>query len=136
MKNIGIFTNDALTYSEEFIINDNDTQKFILISKDDNPMHTNNEFVKNYDFESKLVHGFHLLSKLSGIVGTKLIYKNIVIMYLDKIKFLKPIYIGQKFIIKMNLLKKVDSVKLLELEFNYYQLNKLKITGVIGVKIL
>tara|TARA_B100000767_G_scaffold56495_2_gene52108 strand:+ start:2329 stop:2706 length:378 start_codon:yes stop_codon:yes gene_type:complete len=97
------------------VITEDFLSKFIDISGDDNPMHTDDIFAKKSFFKKRVIHGFIPAMFFSTLFGTKLpgpgsIYLN------QNIKFHKPIYIDDKIklqveIIDINLLKKTITLK-------------------------
>ena len=67
-------------YYSEFTISSKIYEGFIKIFNDNNPMHVNTDFAKNYGFNEKVMHGNILNGFISYFVGEQLPEKNIVIL--------------------------------------------------------
>ena len=84
------------------VITQNFLSKFIDVSGDDNPMHTDENFAKKSFFKKRVIHGFIPAMLFSTLFGTKLpgpgsIYLN------QNINFNKPIYIGDRIILQVEI---------------------------------
>ncbi len=74
-------------------ITQEDVDNFIKICNDVNPIHVNEEFSKNHNLPSKIVHGILVSSLISTVVGTKCPGPGSV--WLDQnLKFLLPVKIN------------------------------------------
>lgn len=69
--------------------------KFIEISGDTNPLHTNAKYSKSKGFLDKIVHGMLTSSFYSTLVGIYLPGKYCILQGID-VQFLKPVFIGDK----------------------------------------
>lgn len=94
---------------------DDDVADFIKLSRDKNPLHTDNEFAKKAGFEGKIVPGMLLLSRFSYLYGLFLYDKNWLILS-SEFKFRKPIYVNKQFIIHWKVISKSESTKILEVK--------------------
>lgn len=69
--------------------------KFIEISGDTNPLHTNAKYSKSKGFLDKIVHGMLTSTFYSTLVGIYLPGKYCILQGID-VQFLKPVFIGDK----------------------------------------
>lgn len=72
---------------------DEDVRRFIAITGDTNPLHTDDEFAAGTRFGRRILHGMLTASLFSTIMGTMLpgtgaIYRS------QTIRFLLPVYVG------------------------------------------
>ncbi len=67
--------------------------KFLEISKDINPLHTDSEYSKSKGFLDRVAHGMLTSSFYSTLVGVYLPGKYCILQGID-IQFSKPVYIG------------------------------------------
>lgn len=81
-----------------------DIEDFAKISGDNNPVHLNDEFASKTQFEKRIAHGFMLVSFFSAIFGTKLPGPGCVYLS-QRVKFVKPVYIGDHVIAQVLLTK-------------------------------
>jgi 3-hydroxybutyryl-CoA dehydratase len=70
---------------------------FARISGDDNPVHFDEVYAKSSVFGKRIVHGMLVASQFSEILGTVLPGYGCIYMSQD-LKFLAPVYIGDKVI--------------------------------------
>ena len=115
---------------------DKDLHKdFINISRDENPMHTNERYAIKHGFNSIIMHGNILSIFLSYAIGELLPKKNIVILD-QSIKFFNPIYINSILGFNMEVANYFQSVSVIKFNFSFYDKNKnSKIaTGKISIK--
>lgn len=88
--------------------------EFSELSLDRNPIHLDAEYAKNGIFHGLIVHGLLSSSLISAVIATKLpgpgsIYLN------QELKFLRPVYHGEKVIAKVKIvdLKREKSIIML-----------------------
>ena len=94
----------GMTETSERIISESDINSFADISGDHNLVHLDENFAKNTIFKKRIAHGFLSASMFSGIFGTKL--QGFGSVYLSQIlKFKKTLYIGDKVIAKVEVIK-------------------------------
>ena len=90
LKNI----NEGEKHIATFSVSEDDMRLFARLSKDENPLHCDDEFAKKKGFAAKIVYGGILVSKISFIIGMKLpglygIWNSL------NIQFVKPLYIDE-----------------------------------------
>jgi|TARA_B100001750_G_C15496154_1_gene594248 acyl dehydratase len=76
-----------------------DIATFVRLSGDNNPLHTNRNFAIKKGFKDRVAHGLLLVSKISGILGTKLPGKNCLLIE-ENLAFPNPVYPNDKIVIK------------------------------------
>jgi len=117
-------------------ITNNDIEKFVELSGDDNRLHVDEEFANRTSFKKPVAHGMIGASFISTIIGTK-IPGDGALWYAQNLEFLLPIRIGDKLKIIATVLKKIDRQNSIELQTDIYNQHKQKVTsGVAKVKII
>ena len=90
-----------------------DVQKFIEISGDDNPVHTDENFAKRTIFRKPIAHGLISASLIScGL--TKLMGEGNIWLTQD-LKFEKPVYVGDEITAHLKIVN-IDSNKVYKIE--------------------
>ena len=123
------------SWEHEWLITDELYKKFLDLSKDNNPMHTNPLFAKENGFEDKIVHGNLLNCFISFFVGEMLPSKNVVIIG-QQIKFINPFYINEEIRLNARLSKYNVAVSFLEFEICFEKKDLIVAEGNIQLKIL
>lgn len=90
--------------------------RFVALSEDRNPMHTDSSFAKSFGFKEKVVHGNILNIFISYFIGEMLPIKNVVILG-QSIKYAQPIYVDSVVTLKSVLSNRVDSVSMYDFDF-------------------
>jgi len=84
---------EGLQESFNVTITDDMMQKFLSISNDTNPLHTDVDYAKENGFKDKVVYGLLTSSFYSKLAGVYLPGKYCILQGLD-IQFSKPVFIG------------------------------------------
>ena len=117
-------------------ITNNDIEKFVELSGDDNRLHVDEEFANRTSFKKPVAHGMIGASFISTIIGTK-IPGDGALWYSQNLEFLLPIRVGDKLTIIATVIKKIDRQNSIELQTDIYNQHKQKVTsGVAKVKII
>ena len=90
-----------------------DIQKFIEISGDINPIHTNEDFAKKTIFKKPIAHGLISASLISAGLTNLMGYGNIWLT--QQLNFEKPVYIGDEITANLKVIS-VDSNKVYKIE--------------------
>jgi len=89
------------------IITEEDVKKFVEICGDVNPIHVDDEFIRNTPLKTKIVHGILVSSLISAVVGTKVPGPGSV--WLDQsLKFLKPVRINDTITAISEIMVKIE----------------------------
>lgn len=84
------------------VFNDEEVALFASLSKDNNPIHLDDDYAKQSVFGRKVVHGVLVMSMFSKIFGT--LYPGEGTIYLSQsAKFIKPAYVGDVLTAKVTL---------------------------------
>lgn len=89
-----------------------DIKRFAELSGDTNPLHLNQEFIKSQTtFENLVVHGAHLNSLVSSVIGTLLPGPGTVVVR-QELHFPSPCYAGETVEVSVTLvrLRKISTV--------------------------
>ena len=85
-------------------------QEFRKISGDENPLHNDDEFARRHHYPQRVVYGMLTASFLSTIGGVYLPGEKCLIQSVD-VKFLKPVYVGDRLTVCGTVKELHDSVK-------------------------
>lgn len=102
---------DVATLSKR--ITTEDIKKFAELSGDTNPLHLDPEFISNHTtFENVVVHGAHLNSLVSNVIGTLLPGPGTVVVRQD-LHFPSPCYAGEtvEVTVKLASLRKISTIE-------------------------
>ena len=133
-KNIDIIVGDQAEITHR--ITQQDIEKFVELTGDDNKIHTDSEYASNTSFKNPIAHGMLGASFISTVIGTKLPGDG-ALWYAQSLEFLLPVRIGDKLRITAKVVKKVDRTQSIELHTDIYNQNKQKVTsGTAKVKVV
>jgi len=125
VKFININIGDIISF--ERIILDDDIQKFVKLSGDENPLHIDKDFGEMSIFGNNIVHGMLLASLFSKVVG---MYFGENIIYLSQtLEFRKPAFVGDNIVIEGVVRSKSDSTKIIVLETSIKKGKEIIING-------
>lgn len=80
-------------YIKKRVVSKEEVIKFAEVSKDNNPLHLDENYAKTTIYGECIAHGMLSASYISAVLGTE--FPGIGTVYLEQnIKFVKPIYIG------------------------------------------
>ena len=117
-------------------ITQQDIDKFVELTGDDNKIHTDSEYASKTTFKKPVAHGMLGASFISTIIGTKLPGDG-ALWFAQSLEFLLPVRIGDKLRITAEVVKKVDRTHTIELNTDIYNQNKQKVTtGTAKVKVI
>lgn len=100
----------------EFVVTDEDMERFALLSGDRSAIHTDDRFAKMSGFRERIVYGGILLAKLSGCLGGHL-PGNLGVSLGWKIDYRAPLYIGEVAVFQAEPKSFSASVRVLEISF-------------------
>ncbi len=123
------------SWSYEWTINNKVYQKFLNLSNDFNPMHTNSNYAKSKGYKDKIIHGNILSCFISFFIGELLPIKNLVIIG-QNIKYENAMYINDSIKLKSVVSKISESVNFIQFEFQFTKNDLLVASGIINTKIL
>lgn len=122
-------------YEENFIVSDEIYLGFIQIFKDQNPLHTNNEFAVNKGFIGKVMHGNILNGFLSYFIGECLPTKDVII-HSQEIQFKNAVYLNDVLAFKAEIIGLYESVNAVEFKFTFKRDQTIMAKGKIQIGIL
>ena len=109
------------SFENSFTVSEESYLKFIELSNDNNPLHTNEEFAMTMGFQGKVMHGNILNAFLSFFIGECLPTKNVII-HSQEIQFKNAVYMNDKLSFTSKVSGVFESVN--AVEFKYYFRNK------------
>ena len=90
--------------SKNFTIDEGSIEDYGNLTKDPHLLHFDNDFAKSKGFDKTILQGSFMLSLSAGLISKKLIGSDYIIAKLN-FNYLKPIYSGNNFTIKIKILK-------------------------------
>jgi 3-oxoacyl-[acyl-carrier protein] reductase len=120
----------------QHIITQEDVNKFVDLTGDDNRLHTDKEYASRTTFKKPVVHGMLGASFISTIIGTKLPGDG-SLWFSQSLEFILPVRIGDIITVTVKVLKKDDRDRVVDLETvikNQY--NQIVTKGVSRVKVI
>ena len=105
-------------FIEIFVVTDKTYSGFIQLFKDENPLHTNEQFAKEKGFRGKVMHGNILNGFISYFIGECLPTKNVII-HSQEIQYKIPIYLNDKLKLEAKVMGIYESVNAVELKYNF-----------------
>lgn len=118
------------------VITQNDVDKFVDLTGDDNKLHVDKEYAGNTTFKRPVVHGMLGAAFISALIGTKLPGDG-ALWFSQNLEFLIPARVGDTITVKAEVVKKFNRMKTLELSTKIYNQHKQKVTtGTARVKLI
>ena len=96
-------------------ITETDVYLFAGISGDFNPLHVDEEYAKSTQFKTRIAHGGLAASLLANVLGMKLPGLGTVALEVTQ-KFRNPTYFGDTITVEVEVSKKVDRMKIVEMD--------------------
>jgi acyl dehydratase len=91
------------TFKYKFSFSQREVDNFAIVTGDDNPIHIDKEQASISIFKRRIMHGFLSGSVFSKVFGT-LWPGNGTIYLSQNMKFIKPMYVGQEYLAKFEVI--------------------------------
>jgi 3-oxoacyl-[acyl-carrier protein] reductase len=131
-KEILIGTKESLVHT----ITQQDIEKFVDLTGDDNKLHVDKDFAAKTSFKKPVVHGMIGASFISTIIGTKLPGDG-ALWFSQTLEFLLPVRIGDMITVSAIVVKKYDRDNIIELKVEILNQNRQLVTrGISKVKVI
>jgi len=105
-------------FNQTFIVTDAVYEGFVLIFKDTNPLHTDENFAIGHRFKGRVMHGNILNGFVSFFIGECLPLKNVII-HSQEIQFKNAVYLNDELFFEAKVIGVFDSVKAVEFKFSF-----------------
>jgi 3-hydroxybutyryl-CoA dehydratase len=105
-------------FEECFVLSNEVYNGFIVVFKDKNPLHTNNQFAVNKGFKNKIMHGNILNGFLSYFIGECLPTKDVII-HSQEIQFKNAVYLNDELQFNAEIIGIYDSVNAIEFTYSF-----------------
>jgi len=126
----------GLTKSFEATVCEKDIDDFIGISKDNSPIHLDDDTARSYGFKGRLVHGLLVGAFYSTLVGVYLPGKNGLLQTVS-LKFRRPVIVGEKLTITGTVSQVSEAVRSIEIAAKIANAdNQIVSTGTLTVGVL
>ena len=119
-------------FIREYVIDENELMSFSSVSGDYNKLHHEKKFAQKKGFKDIVIHGALVISKLSGILGMEFPGEDCILSSIN-IKFSQPIYVNERFYIKLNVKKLSQSVSMIVFDLEVISNERLKYFGEVSV---
>lgn len=123
-KSIKVGDKAELTHT----ITPTDIEKFVDLTGDDNKLHVDKDYASKTTFKKPVVHGMLGASFISTVIGTKLPGDG-ALWCAQNLAFLLPVRVGDKIIVKAEVIKKIERTETIELSTDIYNQHKQKVTS-------
>jgi 3-hydroxybutyryl-CoA dehydratase len=110
------------TFKELFIVNKETYEGFIRVFKDNNPLHSNQQFAIDKGFDGVVMHGNILNGFLSYFIGEKLPTKDVII-HSQEIQFKNAVYLNDELQFNAEVIGMYESVNAVEFKYNFKNRN-------------
>lgn len=118
------------------VITENDIEKFVELTGDDNKLHVDKEFASKTSFKKPVVHGMLGASFISTMIGTKLPGDG-ALWFSQTLEFNLPVRIGDNLKVVSEVIGKNDKGQFIELKTEIFNQNRQVVTsGLSKVKII
>lgn len=117
-------------------ITQNDIEKFVDLTGDDNKLHIDKEYASRTQFKKPVVHGMLGASFISTIIGTKLPGDG-ALWFSQTLEFLLPVRVGDDITVTAEVIKTNDRENVIELNIEIVNQNRQVVTrGQSKVKVI
>ena len=113
-------------FSETFVTDNEIHKQFCKLSKDMNPLHTNEQFAIAKGFKGKVMHGNILNAYLSYFIGECLPTKDVII-HTQNIQFKKPSYLSDELTLTAKVSGVFESVNAIEFKYTFRNIDDILI---------
>lgn len=113
-------------FSETFVTDNEIHKQFCKLSKDMNPLHTNEQFAIAKGFKGKVMHGNILNAYLSYFIGECLPTKDVII-HTQNIQFKKPSYLFDELTLTAKVSGVFESVNAIEFKYTFRNIDDILI---------
>lgn len=120
----------------EHVVTSTDLERFVELTGDDNRLHTDAEYAARTSFKKPVAHGMLGASFISTIIGTKLPGDG-ALWFSQSLEFILPVRVGDSLTVRAEVLRKTESMQIIELRTDIYNQHRQKVTtGIAKVKIV
>ena len=103
-----------------FVYSGDQHNKFMLLSEDKSPVHTDDEFARHAKFKEKIGYGFFIGSVLSRLYGEFLPGGSSICLS-QTLKFTHPFYIGEELIERGMVISKSSATKVITISTKIFR---------------
>lgn len=126
----GLEESFQVTVTEEMM------ERFLQITGDENPLHTDAEYARTRNYKDKVVYGMLSASFYSTLAGMYLPGRYSLIHSMEN-KFLRPVYVGDTLTVSGTVKEKEDAYRMLILTLLIKNQNGEKVAkGMMQIKVL
>lgn len=120
----------------QHVVTSDDISRFVELTGDDNRLHVDAGYAATTSFKKPVVHGMLGASFISTVIGTKLPGDG-ALWFAQSLEFLLPVRVGDALTVSVKVLRKLDSLKAIELQTDIFNQHSQKVTtGVAKVKLI
>ena len=108
-------------FKREFKVSQNIHEGFMELFRDNNLLHSNEDFAKSKGFHSRVMHGNILNGFLSFLIGECLPIKEVII-HSQNIQYKQPVYLNDELLLEATVIDIHESVNTIEFSFRFTNL--------------
>lgn len=136
VPNVGSDMRKGDKFEQFYRVSEDVYRAFLGVFEDQNPLHTDSEYARGKGFRDCVMHGNILGGFLSHFVGEVLPLDNVMI-HSQEMNFAKPVYLGDRLRLSVEVHDVFDSVNVVELRFQFENADRVKVAkGKLHVGIL
>ena len=117
--------------TSEHKVTEADVNDFVKLSGDDNKLHVDSGFAEETKFKGVVAHGMLGMSFISKVIGTQLPGDG-ALWYSQNIEFLLPARIGDRLLVRVEVVGKCARERVIELKTEIFNQHKQRITNGVG----
>lgn len=119
----------------ERLVTKEDVEKFANLSGDYNPLHFDEKYAAKTKFKGPIVHGLFLGALVSRLIGMELPGQKTLLLKTE-LEFKKPARVGDKVLVKGQVVHKSLALKLLEISIEILKGQERLVAGSAHVQVL
>ena len=104
-----------------------DLARFVELTGDDNKLHTDAGYAAKTSFKKPVAHGMLAAAFISTVIGTKLPGDG-ALWFAQNLEFLLPVRIGDTLTVRVEVAKKLERERVLELKTDIFNQHRQKVT--------
>jgi len=128
---LAVGQSDAFTH----LVTQEDLARFVEVSGDANPLHTDANYAARTDFKQPIVHGMFLGALVSRLIGMYLPGLHSVLLK-EELAFLQPVHVGEAVVVRGEVSQLSQATQLVVIAVNISVEEQTVARGMVHVRLL